>query len=129
MFGPGKQGLLDGSIDLDTDDVRVMLVKAAYTFDATDKFVADLGAVDNGRSIALGSAAVSATGVFDAADTTLTATDAAASDALVLFKNTGSDATARVIAYLSIASFTPSASQAVAVTWDSGASKLFAWNG
>lgn len=129
MFGPGKQGLLDGSIDLDTDDVRAMLVKSAYTFDSTDRFVADLGAVDNGRSGALTTVTVSASGAVDADDTTLTATDADPCNAIVLFKHTGADGTARLVAYLSISPFTPSASQAQSIAWDNGASKIFAWNG
>lgn len=99
MFDPGREGFLDGSIDWDTDDVRVMLVRSTYTFDATDKFITDLGAVDNGRSAALASKTIT-NGVADAADTSLVATAANASNALVAFKHTGADATARLIAYL-----------------------------
>lgn len=99
LFNNGREGFADGSIDWDTDDVRAMLVLSTYTLDLTDEFVADLGAVDNGRTGAL--AGKSATdGILDANDTSLTATAAAASKALALFKHTGNDATARLIAYL-----------------------------
>lgn len=127
MFDPGREGFLDGSIDWDTGDQRVMLVRSTYTFDATDKFVSDLGAVDNGRSAALGTKTVT-NGVSDAADTTLTATAAVACNAVVVFQHTGSDATARLIAYVDTATglpFTPAASQVVNVTFDSGANKIF----
>lgn len=128
LFDPGREGFLDGSIDWDTNDVRVMLVRSTYTFDATDRFVADLGAVDNGRSAALGSKTVT-NGVADAADTTITATAANASNALVVFQHTGNDATARLIAYIDTVTsglpFTPSASQVVTVTWDNGANRIF----
>jgi len=70
LFNPGREGFLDGNIDWDTDDIRVMLVLNSYTIDATDKFIADLGAVDNGRSAALGTKTV-ADGVADAGDTSL----------------------------------------------------------
>lgn len=126
LFDYGREGIADGTIDLLTDDIRVMLVRSTYTLDQTDKFVADLGAVDNGRSAALGSKAVPL-GVFDAADTSLTATAANASNALILIKHTGSDATARVIAYIDTATglpFTPAAGQSVAITWDNGANKI-----
>src|SRR3990167_1556838 len=100
IFPLGKQGIMDGSIDLDTDDIRVMLVKSTYTYDSADQFLVDLGAVDNGRSAQTLATRSCALGVFDAADETLTASAAAACNALVIFKHTGNDATARLIAYL-----------------------------
>lgn len=127
LFNNGREGFLDGSIDWDTDDVRVMLVRSTYTYDATDEFVADLGAVDNGRSAALASKTV-VDGIADAADTTLTATAAVACNAIVVFKHTGSDATARLIAYIDTGTglpFTPAVSQVVNVTFDNGANKIF----
>lgn len=128
LYDKGREGFLDGSIDWDTGDIRVMLVRSTYTFDAADQFLADLGAVDNGRSAALGSKTVTS-GVADAADTSLTATAAVACNALVIFQHTGADATARVIAYLDTPTsglpFTPSASQTVNITWDAGANKIF----
>lgn len=127
LYDSGREGFLDGSIDWDTNDMRAMLVLSSYTFSAAHKFISDLGAVDNGRTAALGSKTVTA-GVADAADTTLTATAATASKALVIFQHTGSDATARLIAYIDTATglpFTPAASQVVPITWDNGANKIF----
>lgn len=128
LFNPGREGFLDGTIDWDTGDMRVMLVKSTYTFDAADKFLADLGAVDNGRSASLGTKTVT-DGVADAADISLTATDAVACKALVIFQHTGSDATARVVAYIDTPTsglpFTPSASQTVNVVWDDGDNRIF----
>ena len=128
LYDSGREGFLDGSIDWDTDDIRAMLVLSTYTFSAAHKFLSDLGAVDNGRSAALASKTVAA-GVADAADTSLVATAAAASKALVLFKHTGSDATARLIAYIDTPTsglpFTPSAGQTVNIAWDNGANKIF----
>lgn len=128
LFPLGKQGFLDGSIDWDTGDIRVMLVRSTYTYDAADQFVSDLGAVDNGRSAALGSKTV-ALGVADAADTTITATAAVACNALVIFQHTGSDATARLIHYMDTPSsglpMTPSISQVLTIAWDNGANRIF----
>jgi hypothetical protein len=122
LFPLGKEGILDGSIDFDTDDIRVMLVLSSYSYDAADNDLADLGAVDNGRSAALASKTV-ALGVADAADTTLTATAATASGRLVVFQHTGSDATARLIAFIDTATglpFTPAAGGTVSITWAAG---------
>lgn len=128
LYDPGREGFLDGSIDWDTGDQRVMLVLSSYTFSAAHKFLADLGAVDNGRSAALGTKTVT-NGVADAADTSLTATAATACKALVVFQHTGSDATARLIAYIDTPTsglpFTPSAGQTVNIAWDNGANKIF----
>jgi hypothetical protein len=129
LFDPGREGFLDGTIDWDTDDIRVMLVKSTYTFDAADKFVADLtpGTNDNGRSAALGTKTVT-NGIADAADTSLVATAASACNALAVFKHTGSDATARVIAYIDSATglpFTPGAGQTVNIAWAETANKIF----
>lgn len=129
LYDPGREGFLDGSIDWDTDDIRVILVLSTYTFVASHKFVSDLGAVDNGRTAAgLGTKSVT-NGVADAGDTSLVATAASASKALVLFKHTGADGTARLIAYIDTPTaglpFTPSAGQTVNIAWADTANKIF----
>jgi len=127
LYDPGREGFLDGSIDWDTNDIRAMLVLSTYTFSAAHKFLSDLGAVDNGRSAALTSKTV-ASGVADAADTSVVATAATASKALVVFQHTGSDATARLIGYIDTATglpFTPADGQTVNITWDNGGNKIF----
>lgn len=129
LYDKGREGFLDGSIDWDTDDIRCVLCRSTYTFSAAHDFLDDITTGnENGRSAALGTKTVTS-GVADAADTTLTATAAAASNAIVIFKHTGVDATARLIAYIDTPSaglpFTPSVSQVVNITWDNGANKIF----
>lgn len=128
LFDPGREGHMDGTIIETSGDIRVMLVKTAYTFSAAHQFLSSVSATgDNGRSAALASKTVTS-GVFDAADTTITATSAVACNALILFQHTGSDATAKVIAYIDTATglpFTPAASQVISVIWDNGANKIF----
>ena len=128
IFPKAKEQLLQAGINMSSDDIRAMLVLSSYTYDAADEFVADLGAVDNGRSVALGSKTFT-NGIFDAADTSITATAGTPSNALIIFKHTGSDATARLIAYIDSAvglPFTPEASQVCPVVFDNGANKIFA---
>lgn len=130
LFPLGREGFLDGTIDWDTFDIRVMLVKSTYTYDSADKFVTDMtpGSNDNGRSVALTGKTVTQ-GVADATDPTLVATAAVACNALIIFYHTGSDATARLIAYLDTPTsglpFTPSAGQTINITFDNGADKIF----
>ena len=115
------------TIDM-TGDVRVMLAKSTYTFSNAHEFLADIGAVDNGRSATLGSHTYT-NGVFDAADTSLVATGAVACNALILFQHTGADATARLIAYIDTPAsglpFTPAASQTVNIAFDAGTNRIF----
>lgn len=113
--------------DLDLDDIRVMLVASTYAYDAADEFVADLGAVDNGRSAALGAVAVDDAAIVDANDSSLTATAAVACNALIMFKHTGNNATAELIAYIDDVvglPFTPEAAQVCPLVWDNGANKI-----
>jgi hypothetical protein len=129
LFDNGREGFLDGSIDWDTDDIRVMLTLSSYTFDNTDEFLSDIPAStrDNGRSAALGSKTVT-DGIADAADTSLAAIAATASNALIIYKHTGSDATARLIAYIDTATglpFTPAAGGTVSIGWSNGTNKIF----
>lgn len=127
LFDKGREGILDTTIAM-TGDIRVMLVKSAYVFSAAHQFVADLTAGnDNGRSVALATKTYTS-GVFDAVDTSITATASAACNALVIFLHTGVDATARLIAYIDTATglpFTPAMLQVVNITFDNGANRIF----
>jgi hypothetical protein len=129
LYDPGREGILDDTIEMSTADVRVMLVKSAYSFNAAHKFLSDITAGnDNGRSATLGSKTFTS-GVFDAADTSLTATAAVACNAVILFVHTGVDATARVIVYddtpASGLPMTPAAGQTINIVFDNGANKIF----
>lgn len=126
-FNKALEQLAQAGINLLTDDIRVMLVLSTYTYDATDVFITDLGAVDNGRSGALAGKSVT-DGVFDATDSTLDALASVASNALIIFKHTGADATARVLWYIDSGvgiPFTPEAAQTCPIVWDNGANKIF----
>jgi hypothetical protein len=127
LFPKGREGILDRSIDM-TGDIRVMLTKSTYVYDDTDEYLADVGATDNGRSATLSGHSYSL-GVFDAGDTSLTATSATACNALILFSHTGSDASARLIAYVDTPAsglpVTPAASGTVNISWDNGTNKIF----
>jgi hypothetical protein len=128
IFPKAKKRAMGAGLDLLNADVRVMLVKSTYAYDAADEFVADLGAVDNGRSAALAGKALGDDGTFDADDSTLNAGAGDPCNALVIFLHTGADATARLIAYLDSVvglPFTPEGGQACPIVWSNGANKIF----
>ncbi|MFI2664877.1 hypothetical protein [Micromonospora carbonacea] len=93
------EGLMDGSIDLDTASVKVSLVRG-YTFSAAHRTVSDVtgaGGAINGTSAALTGKTVTG-GVFDADDTTISATASASNHGLLLFQASASTGGADVAA-------------------------------
>lgn len=133
-FTPFTEGLLDGSIDLDTATIKVALVRG-YTFSAAHRFVSDVtgaGGVLNGTSPALANKSVTG-GVFDADDTTISATANASNHGLLLFQSSaasgGADVAAtaqRLIAWFDTGSGLPiqPGTGDVSVVWSSGASRI-----
>ena len=66
-------------------------------------------------------------GVADAADITFTTVTGDESEALVIYKHTGTDGTSNLIAYIDTATglpVTPGGGD-ITVTWDDGANKIF----
>lgn len=129
LYDKGREGFLDGSIDWDTDNIKCVLVDAAdYTKDlATHDNLDDVPA---GARVAtsgnLASKTVTA-GVADAADVTFTAVTGDPSEQIVIYMDSGSAATSRLIANIDTATglpVTPNGGD-ITVVWDSGANKIF----
>lgn len=129
LYDKGREGLLDGSIDWDTDAIKAVLVDTgAYTVNlSTHTFLSDIAV---GARIAtsanLGTKTVTS-GVADAADVSFTAVTGASVEAIVLYKDTGSAATSRLIAYIDTATglpVTPNGGD-INIAWDNGANRIF----
>jgi hypothetical protein len=129
MYDKGREGFLDGSIDFDTDSIKVVAVDTgAYTPNlTTDANLSDITAGARiATSAALGSKTVAA-GVADAADITFTAVSGVSIEALVLYKDTGTASTSRLICYIDSATglpVTPNGGDII-VQWDNGSNKIF----
>ena len=127
LYDKGRQGFLDGSIDWDTDDIRLALLSAGYTPDlATHDMVDDLGANIVARSGAFtGKSATD--GVADASDVTISAVSGAQITRIAIYKYNASDAAARLIALIDTGTgipVTPNGGDII-VQWDNGANKIF----
>lgn len=127
LYDKGREGFLDGSIDWDTDTIKICLVSSGYTVNlTTHDFLDDLGANIVATSAALSSKTVAA-GVADAADVTISAVSGSQVTRIVIFKDTGSAATSRLIASIDTATglpVTPNGGDII-VAWDSGANRIF----
>lgn len=127
-----KEALLTGATNSNpsTGTVKVALVDSAdYTYSAAHQFLSDVA----GAGIVATSPALTnktfTSGVFDADDTTFTGVTGDQSEALIVYIDTGSGATSRLMLYIDSASsglpVTPN-SGSINVTWDNGANKIAA---
>jgi hypothetical protein len=128
LYKLGAQAILNGDIDLDSDTIKVSLVKNTYAQNlTTDQFystisayVLDTDVTLSGKSIALG--------VFDADDATWAAVAGGdTAEAVVIWKDTGNPATSPLIAYIDTITGFPIATNGgdIVAQWDSGANKIF----
>ena len=123
-----KQALLDGSANIDVNDgtVKVALVDAGtYTYSAAHDFLDDLsGVVGTAQTIANTTVA---NGVFDGDNVTFTAVTGATVEALVIYIDTGTPSTSRLVAYIDTGQtglpVTPNGGD-ITITWN--ASGIFA---
>jgi hypothetical protein len=129
LYTKAKQGLLDGSLDLDTDTIKSVFVDGAdYTPNmATHQYLSDIpSAARVATSGALQNKTVT-DGVFDADDITLTAVTGDQFEYIVLYKDTGVEGTSRLILLIDTATglpCTPNGSD-ITIQWSSGADKIF----
>jgi hypothetical protein len=121
---------MDGSIDLDTDDIKVALVTSTYTpdqdahdfFDDITNEVGASGSYAAGGSSLAGKAVTQDNtdneGVFDANDLAFTSATITAR-AAILYKNTGVASTSPLIAYIDFGSNQSSSTGTFTIIWDS----------
>jgi hypothetical protein len=129
LYDRGREGFLAGDIAWDSDTIKCVLVDTAdYTVNlATHDNLDDIpGGARVATSGALGSKTVT-NGVADAADVTFTAVTGDPSEAIVIYKDTGTESTSRLIAFVDTATglpVTPNGGDIV-VVWNDGANKIF----
>ena len=120
-YPEGIRAVMDGSVDLDTADVRVVLVTSGYTFNVAHDFLNDIpGGNRVGTPVALASRTIIADGnnrSLDAADTVFVGLTGSAVNACALFVHTGVDSTARLLGYIDGLTITPDGSD-VTLRWN-----------
>lgn len=128
LYDKGREFFLNGAIDWTNDNIKVVLIDTGvYTVDLVNHdFHDDLSGIISTLTGNLGTKTTTA-GVADAADITFTSVTGAESEALVIYRDSGSSATSELIAYIDTASglpVTPNGGD-ITVTWDSGSDKIF----
>jgi hypothetical protein len=110
IYNDFKESIMNGSIDLDTDTIKVALVTSSYTPDQdTHDFFDDVTNEITGTGYTAGGATLASKtvtqdntnnrGVFDAADPSWASSTLTARGA-VIYKSTGTPGTSRLICYI-----------------------------
>jgi hypothetical protein len=128
LYDGGREGILDGTIAMSTASVKALLATSGYTPNAaTHRNVSDVTTGNIvARSGALGSKSYTA-GVFNAANVTLAAVTGSTAAYIILYADTGTDSTSRLIAIIDTATglpVTPNGGD-ITITWDTGSNKIF----
>lgn len=129
LYDKGRQAFLEGDIDWINDDIRVILIDTAdYTVDlANHDFLND---VPSAARVAVSpslSGKSATNGVADANDVTFSSVTGDPSEAIIIYKHTGTESTSNLIAYIDTATglpVTPNGGD-INIIWDNGSNKIF----
>jgi len=138
LFGPGREGFLDGTINWGATPVIKASLIRGYTFNSTHKFVSDVvgagGSLISPQSVAFTSKTVT-NGVADAADLVFaTVAAGAAIPAMIIYQSSavsgGADVATtaqRLICHIDTATGLPVTpnGQNITVAFDNGANRIF----
>lgn len=124
-----RQRFLEAQINWMTDTVKVVLVStSAYTPQtAVHQYLADIPISARIAGPVTLTAKATTGGAADAADCTFTSVSGVTINAIVIYKDTGTEATSPLIAYIDTATglpITPNGGDII-VTWDNGVNKIF----
>ncbi len=127
LFDKARQRFLEGQFNWNTDTIKAVLVDTGtYTVNlSAHEFLSD---ISGGARIATSGAFTGKTttgGAADANDVTFTSVTGASIEAIVLYKDTGTDATSPLIAFIDTATglpITPNGGDII-VTWTTAQTK------
>lgn len=124
-----RQRFLEAQINWMTDTIKVILVStSAYTPQtAVHQYLADIPVSARIAGPVTLTAKATTGGAADASDCTFTSVSGATINAIVIYKDTGTEATSPLAAYIDTATglpITPNGGDII-VTWDNGVNKIF----
>lgn len=129
LYPLARQAFGAGNLNWTGQDFKVVLLTSAYTYDAADEFESDLtGIIDESGNLA---GKTNVLGVMDANDVVLsTVTAGSTISQLVVFQDTGTPATSRLVLYFdrlatSVLIDVDTDNGDVTVIWSDGMNKIF----
>lgn len=129
LYDKGRQRFLEGSLNWLTDTIKCLLVDTGtYTPNLTShEFLSDVSSGSRITTPVTLTSKASTGGAADAADVTFSSVSGASIEAILIYKDTGVEATSPLIAYIDTATglpITPNGGDII-VTWDNGTNKIF----
>lgn len=129
LYDSARQGFLEAQVNWLTDTMKVLLVDSgAYTPNvSTHQFLADIPISSRIAGPVTLTSKTTTGGAADAADVTFTSVSGASIEMIVIYKDTGTEATSPLIAMIDTATglpITPNGGDII-VTWDNGVNKIF----
>ena len=131
LYDKARQRFLEGQINWNTDTIKAMLIDTgAYTANfSSHEFLSDVGTsarISGTVGLTLTGKAT-AGGAADAGDVTFTSVSGPSIEAILLYKDTGTESTSPLIAFIDTGTglpITPNGGDII-VTWDNGPNKIF----
>ena len=129
LFDAGRESFLAGNTDWDANNIKLVFIDHAddtpvpSTDDNLDDLTAPARVATSGN---FGSKTTTA-GVADAADVTVTSVTGDPFESVVIYKDSGTEATSTLLVFIDTATglpLTPDGGN-VTVQWDSGANRIF----
>lgn len=129
IFKKAKESFLKGEINLLSSSIKVLILNDTYTPNSeTDQFVSNISASSiEDRSTSLLNKTIT-NGTFDADDIEISSYSGNSFNSLVLYVDTGSDSTSRLIAYIDTSNglpfFSVNTTVPITIAWSNDVNKI-----
>lgn len=129
IYGKTKQALLNGQIDVSSDDLKVLLVNSLYIPSVnSDEYVSDIDPTYIKNRSGIIQNVTNIFGTLDADDIEIPVHNGAAFNAVVLYQNGTSDSDSRLISYIDTSAGLPfvgvNFSLPVTIIWNNDSIKI-----
>jgi hypothetical protein len=129
IYDRGRESFLKGELNWLSDNIKVVLVDAAdYTVSlSTHQFLSDIPSAARVATSSNLSTKTATAGVADADDTIFIGATGDMSEALVIYQDTGTATSSRLIAYIDTATGLPIQPNTgdITVVWSNGSDRIF----
>ena len=129
LYDKARERFLTGQFNWSTDSIKSVLVDTgAYTVSLTShEFLSDISSSARVSTSGAFTGKTTTGGAADANDITFSSVSGSSIEAIVIYADTGTEATSPLIAFIDTATglpITPNGGDII-VTWDNGANKIF----
>ena len=128
LYNKAREAFAKAQLNWETDTIKAVLVDTgAYTYSAAHQFISDVPSGARISSIQTMSGKTATDGACDANDLTFPSVSGVSIEAIIIFKDTGTEATSPIIAYIDTATglpITPNSGDII-ITWDNGINRIF----